>query len=254
MFIVELSEKGDNEVTSKSEGNEDRKVVIRFYGSSFIPNDVLTSSKSNETTESMLVSKLSELNLCPKLLATFPGGRIEPFVEGRIVSVQELNDNPEMNIQIAHKLALIHSLSCQEGLLEEVGIDRNRILFTSDILDNYVADFVKVKSELKETIVDEDAKTLLNHDFELEKIFLIDKFEKLQSRIVFSHNDLHHKNIYLRNFDQNNNNFNLTDFMEDRILLMDYEYASMNYRWADLAVYFTGNITHPNNFGDITRI
>lgn len=246
LFSVELNaQKGESQ--GRNHENDDRKVVIRFYGSSFIPNDVLTSSKSSEVTESRLVSKLSELNLCPKLLATFPGGRIEPFVKGRMVTIQELRENVELNIQIARKIALIHSLSSRGEFLEEIGIDSSRILFTSNVLDGYLADFLKVKSELMETMVDEDCISLFNHDFQSETDFLIEKFQKLESRIVFCHNDLHHKNIYLLDCDQNNNVIPADD-LETRLMVMDYEYASFNYRWADLATYFTGKqLNFPSN-------
>lgn len=237
LFIVELKGKKENEVTS------DRKVVIRFYGSSFIPNDVLTCFKSNEMTESRLVSKLSELNLCPKLLATFPGGRIEPFVQGNVVSIKELYEHVDLNLQIARKLALIHSLSTRKELLEKIGIDQHRILFTKDTLENYFSDFMKVESELNCIGLDDaDAKIVemfSNFDFETEKTFLIEKFSKMQSRIVFAHNDFNHTNFLITKGDPNNNEYEDVDW-EKRLQILDFEYASFNYRWADIAIFFTG--------------
>ena len=248
LFIVKLKER----MTSgrKSQNGRKEEVVIRFYDSSFIPNEAVTSSKSVQLIEERLVSKLSTLNLCPKLLATFPGGRIEPFVPGRTLTIQEINENFSFSLIVARKLALLHSLS--DSWLREIDIQRNRILFTTDVLDIHVNDFHKVRSQLVENVADEGDRKIAEYfqkfDFESEKLFLIQKFNEMKSKIVFSHNDLHYKNVYLTDCDQDNDvNNNQTQFvdeekeLEKRIILMDFEYACFNHRWADFAIYFTGN-------------
>ena len=247
LFIVKLKER----MTSgrKSQNGRKEEVVIRFYGSSLIPNEAVTSSKSVQLIEERLVSKLSTLNLCPKLLATFPGGRIEPFVPGRTLTIQEINGNFSFSFIVARKLALLHSLS--DSWLREIGIERIRTLFTTDVLDTHVNDFHNVRSQLVEHVTDQEDRKIAEYfqkfDFQSEKLFLIQKFNQMKSKIVFSHNDLHCKNIYLTDCDQdddvNNNRTHFVDEkeLEKRIILMDFEYACFNHRWADFAIYFTGN-------------
>lgn len=215
------------------------KVVIRFYGSSLIPFEVSKISNSIRFKEEQLISKLSVLNLYPKILDIFPGGRIESFVPGRILTLHEINTFLFSSI-IARKLARLHSFS--DSWLREIGIERDRILFTTDVLKIYIDDFNKIRSQLVDNVDDEERKIVeyfQKFDFQSEIIFLTQKFNEMKSKIVFSHNDLHHKNIYLIEYPKQE--------FKNRIILMDYEYASFNHRWADFAVYFTGNNQSLNN-------
>lgn len=60
-------------------------------------------------------------------------------------------------------------------------------------------------------------------------------FPSIRSRVVFCHNDMHKGNVLLDSdvpLDPNNNSF-----PEDSIRIMDFEYSSANYRWADLSIH-----------------
>lgn len=204
----------------------DEKVIVRFYGSA-LTGKGNKYKPLNQEEEEEIVKRLSELNLAPKILFSFQDGRIESFVKGRLITKEEIKSKIG-DEKIAIKLAQIHSM---KNMLKE-----QNPLFTMNKLYTFVSDFEKKKvtkeekSEEKNKLNSNDEilrDELISYNYREEAEWIESIFNKLESRVIFSHNDVHMKNIFVLENEDGNNTFEL--------LFMDYEYSCYNYRWADLA-------------------
>jgi PREDICTED: similar to CHKB protein len=84
-------------------------------------------------------------------------------------------------------------------------------------------------------------QALLEFDYETELSWLQSFLSKIVSPVVFSHNDLQEGNILLPNrspLAQRSANAKCSKGLEDKIVLIDFEYCSYNYRGFDFANHF----------------
>lgn len=179
------------------------------------------------------------------------------------MTCSELRD-PLITRVIARKLANVHSLN--------VPINKEPV-WLFETMNNWLqvirstVDIEQVKSEHQEY-----ANNLLNFNFENEIAWLKDFLTEVRSPVVFSHNDLQEGNIllpdgninnrlnnnngtkHLKECDQNsrlakpNNEKPLNDLskseatklreLDERIVLIDFEYCSYNFRAFDLSNHF----------------
>lgn len=197
---------------------EPSRVLIRFYGQN---NNV------HELENQVKVFKIiTRKELGPKLFGEFEGGRLEEFLPARPLSRLNSKD-PQISAIVAKRLATIHNLDvpiqkCNTWLVNKY----------EEFLD-YINDNIKLFDEHElQSSTKLIAKQMLLIDFSEEIRFLGDQFEKSTSPVVFSHNDLHRGNILFTEVSKTRST------LADRIVLIDFEYSSYNYRGYDIANYF----------------
>ncbi|KAG9511048.1 Choline/ethanolamine kinase [Fragariocoptes setiger] len=198
---------------------EPHHVLLRLYGQSH--SDVLT--------ELVIFTLLSERNLGPKLYGIFPEGRLEEYLSARAVTVEELM-KPEISCIIAKKIANIHSLEvpvvkCPRWLFKTC---LDWLVF---IEKNVTLDSIMSSTSSKATKrVAIELLTMFNYRKEIE--WLQNIVDMSDSPIVFSHNDLQQGNILIPEHSRKR------PTLEDRIVFIDFEYCSYNYRGFDIANHF----------------
>ncbi|XP_076310732.1 choline kinase alpha-like isoform X2 [Tachypleus tridentatus] len=192
---------------------EPDQVLLRMYG------QVHDGQVEANITESIIFMLLSERNLGPKLYGIFPEGRLEEYIPAKAMTCQELQD-PDISTKIARKLAFIHQL--------EVPINKEPVWMFGK-MDKWLQ---KIRSICIENIDKSNrkyAEYLLSQNLESECIWLRSFIENVASPVVFCHNDLQEGNILLP--ERQNSN-------EDKVIFIDFEYCSYNYRGFDIANHF----------------
>jgi len=193
--------------------DEPKEVLVRVYGQTHGEGALEAL-----ITESVIFTLLSERGLGPKLHGIFPGGRIEQYINARPLKTRELAD-PKLSVQIAQKMAAIH---CMEvPLHKEPGW-----------LWNTIERWLKTAKKQLSNEVPAHAKLLLDVDFKDEADWLRKRIEEQNCPVTFCHNDMQEGNILICQ-DENDNSPS-----DPRIVLIDFEYCSYNYRSFDLANHF----------------
>lgn len=196
-----------------------KQVLLRFYGE---------QSRDYDMSVQLAVFKLlSRRDLGPKLYGEFDGGRIEEYLPADSLTCDELV-NKEISCIIAKKLAAVHSL--------EVPMSKEPI-WILDRMHDWL-EFIDKQprspyfcSETRQSTIN-CARKLLNIDLRREVKFVCEIIKKSNSPIVFSHNDLHQGNILLARACERR------PLLEQRVILIDFEYGSYNYRAYDIANHF----------------
>lgn len=195
---------------------EPTQALLRLYG-----------DQSRDMSIQLEIFELLSLKgLGPKLYGNFEDGRLEEFLPANSLTCEELMDH-EISSIIAKKLASVHSL--------DVPIDKQNT-WLLDRFNEWV-EFINrdgvpnFNEETRQSTI-EIAQELLAINFNKEIEFLSCLFDKTQSPIVFSHNDLHQGNILLAKYSKRR------PTLEERIIFIDFEYCSYNYRAYDIANHF----------------
>lgn len=198
---------------------EPSEVLLRIYGQVH-GEDALESVLA----ESVIFALLSERRLGPRLYGVFPGGRLEQFIPARPLFTRELAD-PDLSAIIATKMANIHALNVP--ISKEpcwIWNTMERWLRTSQ-------GFLSQKPQLSGEQDGSMVERLQKIDYRSEMEFLRQVVAKVQSPVVFAHNDMQEGNILLKTGPKPATG-------NDRIALIDFEYCSYNYRGFDLANHF----------------
>ncbi|XP_053384231.1 choline/ethanolamine kinase-like [Mercenaria mercenaria] len=192
--------------------NQPQSVLLRVYG------DIATSSNF-VVQNSVVFALMSEKKLGPKLHGMNPKARIEELVPASSLSTTDLH-NPTLSRMIAEKLALFHNLDmplCKEPR------------FLNDTMDKWL---IEVKEILSRTHSDQDEhymRVFRDYSLEEELQTLKEILSRVESPIVFSHNDLQEGNILY--------NEKCPD-LRKRMTVIDWEYCSYNYRGYDFGNHF----------------
>lgn len=209
---------------------EPAQILLRLYGE---------QSKNCDMSIQLEIFKLLSMKeLGPRLYGNFNEGRLEEFLPANALTSEEVMDS-EISSIIAKKIATVHSL--------DVPIDRNNTWLT-ERLDDWSDDLLNLRRGGSSAAAikfndglggvggghatREIARKLLAIDFVREIKFLRGILDRTRSPIVFSHNDLHQGNILLARYSKRR------PTLEERIVLIDFEYCSYNYRAYDLANHF----------------
>ncbi|RWS02548.1 choline/ethanolamine kinase-like protein [Dinothrombium tinctorium] len=204
-------------------------------------------------TESVIFMLLSERNLGPKLYGIFPGGRLEEYISARALTCSELCDS-DLSAVIARKLANVHSLN--------VPINKEPIWLFKTIY-TWLETVRKINIDSISSDKRPLASNLLSFDFDTEVAWLKHFLRKANSPSVFCHNDLQEGNILLTEYKSNtsstspnastssspaskkyrkaqsaNSQSNSIKELNDRVVLIDFEYCAYNYRGFDIANHF----------------
>ncbi|PNF21862.1 Choline/ethanolamine kinase [Cryptotermes secundus] len=208
--------------TRPPKSSEPSQVLLRLYG------QVHGAERALEglITESVIFTLLSERRLGPKLHGVFPGGRIEEYIPARPLKTKELG-GPQLSVLIAEKMANIHKMN--------VPINKEpRWLW--DTISGWVKN---VQANLEDPGLVESENVIMLQKLKMynlaaEAEWLRKYLGKISSPVVFCHNDMQEGNILLCTD-------NMTDdeaLMNPRLVLIDFEYCSYNYRGFDLANHF----------------
>lgn len=205
----------------KTIGEEPKHVLLRLYGPAHGDTDVQLE----------IFNQLTARNLGPALHGSFDEGRLEEYLPSNPLTWIELTDD-RISAAIAKKIAAIHKLNVKSLVREP-----NWLIDKYNEYYEYIA-----KINRKPPVFNEDtlettktiATKLLKVNFKNEIDYMENLFVKSNAPLVFSHNDLHQNNILLLQGGLENGTNNLKN-VDDRIVLIDFEYCSYNYRTFDIA-------------------
>ncbi|XP_018300823.1 choline/ethanolamine kinase isoform X1 [Mycetomoellerius zeteki] len=195
---------------------EPRQVLLRLYGQ-------VHGERALEglITESVIFTLLSERRLGPKLHGVFPGGRIEEYIPARPLITKELADST-LSLLIAEKMGQTHMMQIPISkeptwLWDTIN---NWFNTTTDILENI--DNEDIDSRQLENI-----STIKCINFEHEINWFKTIITQQKYPVTFCHNDMQEGNILL-----------LQNTRKPKLVLIDFEYCSYNYRGFDIANHF----------------
>ncbi|XP_070610700.1 choline/ethanolamine kinase isoform X2 [Erythrolamprus reginae] len=190
---------------------EPRQVLLRVYG-------VILQGVDSLVLESVMFAILAERALGPRLYGIFPQGRLEEYIPSRRLVTEDLPE-PGISAEVAVKMARFH------GMVMPFNKEPKWMFGTMER-------YLKQISEL--TFPQEAQRQKLNrlkaHNLEAEMQSLRLLLEATPSPVVFCHNDVQEGNILLLAGRQPSST--------DRLMLIDFEYSSYNYRGFDIANHF----------------
>ncbi|KAI4875811.1 hypothetical protein NFI96_017136 [Prochilodus magdalenae] len=168
--------------------------------------------------ESVMFAILAERQLGPKLYGIFPQGRLEQFVPSRKLATEELQI-PSICAEIGEKIAKFHKMRMPFnkepkwlfGTMEKYMSQVQSLTFTREA---HLLKFTRLMS--------------YNLPQEMESLRCL--LESTQSPVVFCHNDIQEGNILLLSGRENMD--------KQKLMLIDFEYSSYNYRGFDIGNFF----------------
>uniref|UniRef100_A0A3Q3L6K1 Ethanolamine kinase n=1 Tax=Mastacembelus armatus TaxID=205130 RepID=A0A3Q3L6K1_9TELE len=206
-------------------GEEPRRVLLRIYGA------ILQELKTKNTTffslqqgvdslvlESVMFAILAERTLGPKLYGIFPEGRLEQYLPNTRMCTDQLSD-PAISAEIATKLARFHEMVMPFN-------KEPKWLFGN--IDKYMDQVLKLNFT-RETHL-KKYKKLMKLDLAAELEGLRVLLAATPSPVVFCHNDVQEGNILMLE--------DRTQTSRERLMLIDFEYSSYNYRGFDFGNHF----------------
>ncbi|KAF9578217.1 hypothetical protein BGW38_006104 [Lunasporangiospora selenospora] len=182
------------------------QVLVRAYGKK---SEVIIDRKQ----EIMNMVILSKLGLCPPLFGKFKNGLAYGCIPGKVFLVSDMRDTHKMRL-VAKKLAIWH------GSVQIPG-ERSSKLFKT------IHKWIK---EVPETYAKPDVQEIFAKNFDMKNLHqelavLEDHLVKLNSPVVFCHNDLLYGNL-------------IYSEPKDDVFFIDYEYGAYSYRAFDIANHF----------------
>lgn len=177
-------------------------VLVRIFGEGVISTEA-------RSRENVIFAQLGERGIAPKLLGLFGNGRIESWITARRASLDDMSTN-ELISGVATEMASLHAF-CPH---DETNTTRSSTVWS--VIENWIAECRILKPQQD----DVDVEVLYREYSELRHVILE---ESPISPLVFAHNDLLAGNILLG---------------DDKTHLIDFEYASTNYRGFDIGNFF----------------
>lgn len=182
----------------------------------------------DETGEAIVFNKLSELELGPKLYGcTFPGGRLEEFIQGRTFVDKDLEDEGLLK-SVAKCLARMHSLDLPVGKEPKDALEISWILtkdFEANVRANVTKDHLSRFGDL------------FTFDYKSQIEWLRKIRPQVPTRTVLGHHDVNRSNLMVREKDR-------------KVFLLDIEFSSWGYRGADLGSFFNNFMFDNTNMVD----
>ncbi|KAJ1162383.1 hypothetical protein NDU88_002851 [Pleurodeles waltl] len=194
-----------------SQDNEPRQVLLRVYGAILQGVDSLV-------LESVMFAILAERTLGPQLYGVFPQGRLEQYIPSRRLETAELRE-PDISAEIAEKMSNFHRMVMPfnkepKWLFETMNRYMKQISDLAFTRESHIQKFSKLKA--------------LNLELEMKSLRHL--LESTHSPVVFCHNDVQEGNILLLS--------NRNPSSRDKLMLIDFEYSSYNYRGFDIGNHF----------------
>ncbi|KAM6094815.1 choline/ethanolamine kinase [Chlamydotis macqueenii] len=194
-----------------SVGDEPRQVLLRVYGAILQGVDSLV-------LESVMFAILAERALGPRLYGVFPQGRLEQYVPSRRLRTEDLRD-PDISAEIAAKMSRFH------GMVMPFNKEPAWLFGTMERYLKEIAELSFAEEEQREKFL-----RLRAYGLPEEMRSLRELLEATPSPVVFCHNDVQEGNILLLAGREAS--------CGDKLMLIDFEYSSYNYRGFDIANHF----------------
>ncbi|XP_030312699.1 choline/ethanolamine kinase isoform X1 [Calypte anna] len=228
-------------------GDEPRQVLLRVYGAILQGVDSLV-------LESVMFAILAERALGPRLYGVFPQGRLEQYIpvrgrgwegggreggrpltsplpplppQSRRLRTEDLRD-PHISQEIAVKMSQFH------GMVMPFNKEPKWLFGTMEWYLQQISELT-----FPEELQQEKFQQLQAYNLEEEMRSLRELLESTPSPVVFCHNDVQEGNILLLSGQE--------AAPSDRLMLIDFEYSSYNYRGFDIGNHFCEwvyNYTH----------
>uniref|UniRef100_A0A3Q3J0G5 Ethanolamine kinase n=1 Tax=Monopterus albus TaxID=43700 RepID=A0A3Q3J0G5_MONAL len=191
-------------------GDEPRSILLRLYGA------ILQGAEAM-VLESVMFAILAERELGPKLYGIFPQGRLEQYIPSRKLDTYELSD-PSISAEVAEKMAKFHGMRMPFN-------KEPKWLFGT--MNKYLSQVIRLNFTRESDL--RCFNHLLSYNLPKEMDVLKSLLESTHSPVVFCHNDCQEGNILLLNGSQTS---------EQKLMLIDFEYSSYNYRGFDIGNHF----------------
>ncbi|CAL1595209.1 unnamed protein product [Knipowitschia caucasica] len=209
-------------------GDEPRSILLRLYGAilqmSCNKGECGQSNKDNNfqgteamVLESVMFAILAERELGPKLYGLFPQGRLEEYVPSRKLETCELS-SPSISAEVAEKMAKFHGMRMPFN-------KEPKWLFGT--MEKYLSQVMKLNFTRESQL--RLHNRLLSYDLPREMDSLRALLTSTPSPVVFCHNDCQEGNILLLSGCQSSH---------QKLMLIDFEYSSYNYRGFDIGNHF----------------
>ncbi|XP_053174647.1 choline kinase alpha isoform X2 [Scomber japonicus] len=192
-------------------GDEPRSILLRLYGA------ILQGAEAM-VLESVMFAILAERELGPKLYGIFPQGRLEQYVPSRKLDTCELSD-PSISAEVAEKMAKFHAMRMPFN-------KEPKWLFGT--MDKYLRQVMKLNFTRESHL--RRFNRLLSYNLPQEMDMLKSLLDSTHAPVVFCHNDCQEGNILLLKGRQSSD--------KQKLMLIDFEYSSYNYRGFDLGNHF----------------
>ncbi|XP_073328215.1 choline kinase alpha isoform X2 [Pagrus major] len=192
-------------------GDEPRSILLRLYGA------ILQGAEAM-VLESVMFAILAERELGPKLYGIFPQGRLEQYVPSRKLDTCELSD-PSISAEVAEKMAKFHGMRMPFN-------KEPKWLFGT--MDKYLSQVMRLNFTRESHL--RRFNRLLSYNLPQEMEILKSLLESTHSPVVFCHNDCQEGNILLLKGRQSSD--------KQKLMLIDFEYSSYNYRGFDIGNHF----------------
>ncbi|GAW83195.1 choline kinase [Plasmodium gonderi] len=204
LFEVDIKDE-----TAKNYQPVRRRVLFRIYGKH-------VDELYNTISEFEVYKTMSKYKIAPQLLNTFNGGRIEEWLYGDPLRIDDLK-NPTILVGIANVLGKFHTLSRKRHLPEHW--DRTPCIFK--MMEKWKKQLFKYKNIEK---YNSDIHRYIKESEKFIKfINIYCKSDNIANSVVFCHNDLQENNIINTN---------------KCLRLIDFEYSGFNFLSADIANFF----------------
>ncbi|XP_049580087.1 choline kinase alpha isoform X2 [Syngnathus scovelli] len=192
-------------------GDEPRSILLRLYGA------ILQGAEAM-VLESVMFAILAERELGPKLYGIFPQGRLEQYMPSRKLETCELSD-PSISAEVAEKMAKFHGMRMPFN-------KEPKWLFGT--MDKYLSQVMRLNFTRESHL--RRFNRLLGYNLLQEMDSLKSLLESTHSPVVFCHNDCQEGNILLLKGDHQSD--------KQKLMLIDFEYSSYNYRGFDIGNHF----------------
>ncbi|XP_037027687.1 choline/ethanolamine kinase-like [Bradysia coprophila] len=220
---------------SSSTSNETKTFLIRLYGGKLVNEDDPFKTDSCEVNETLVFYAISLAGLGPRLYGSFDGGRVEEFVPSHVLREKDYEQRPETVLELARKLARFHALNLP------ISKERNRILEACEhqLQNRDLEKFRKVADHVGMT----DISAYEHFDVQSEISWLKKLESSVGGRIVTTLGDINKNNILV---------LDKPDKFGERVMIIDYEGFSMDFRGRDIGQIFLMKIVE-NNDGYLCR-
>jgi thiamine kinase-like enzyme len=202
--------------TKQEIDSKPRKALVRFVSESN------PFSALKEAGEAIVFYTYSREKLGPKLWGVFPKTRVEEYIPSRILTPQDFEDE-KFYSAFAQKLAAIHCL--EVPILKDpqhmLNIKLEAIQWANDFHPNLIGYTPQEKLR---------AESILKFDVLSFFKWFMTQIPKIQSTVLFTHNDFQYANVLLRDDD--------TLPIEDRLFVVDVEGNGYFYRGYDFGAHF----------------
>ncbi|KAB0359695.1 hypothetical protein FD754_003851 [Muntiacus muntjak] len=179
---------------------------------------VIRSGAEAMVLESVMFAILAERSLGPKLFGIFPQGRLEQFIPSRRLDTEELS-LPDISAEIAEKMARFHGMKMPFN-------KEPKWLFGT--MEKYLNQVLRIRFTGESKV--KQLHRFLSYNLPLELENLRSLLESTPSPVVFCHNDCQEGNILLLDGRENSE--------KQKLMLIDFEYSSYNYRGFDIGNHF----------------